>query len=362
MTYNYIVVGSGLTGATIARKLKDIGESVLVIEKRNHLGGNVHDQLHFSSIRYDTYGPHYFRTSDLEIWNFVNRFSKFYNFEACIKSYVDNEYVNWPLGYTYIKKVIGENWEPYFRGKPNNFEESALSLMPYEIYNKFIKNYNKKQWGIDPKLLSSELIKRFDVRLDDDPRLMPNHKFQGIPKDGYSSMMTNMLKDIPVLLNFDFLSNREKIKPNKMLIYTGPIDSFFNYKFGKLEYRGQKRYHEFIPDIDFLLPSCQVNNPSIEYGDHIRTIEWKHIMPKEKSENIKGTLITKEVSFSPINSDDFEYPFPDKINKDLYNKYKHLASNQEKLLICGRLGEYKYYDMDQAIGRAFMLFNKIIND
>lgn len=358
ITIDYLIAGSGLTGATIARLLHDRGEKVLVLERRNHVGGNVYDHLHESGIRVHTYGPHYFRTSDEKLWQFVNRFAGFYDYVASLKSLVDGQFENWPIAASYIRKHIGEKWTPSFKGTPSNFEEAALALMPEQIYHKFIKGYNIKQWGVDPKTLSASLVKRFDVREDDDPRLMPHHKYQGIPKEGYAKFTANLLEGIPVELNCDYLKRKDEFGYNKMLIYTGPIDEYFGYEFGKLKYRGQQRVHEWIPGSDWHQPCGQVNNPGLENGPHIRTLEWKHMMEASTVSNINGTLITKEITYTPDNPEDYEYPFPDAANAALFKKYKEKAETISDLLICGRLGEYKYYDMDQAIARAFMLVEK----
>ncbi len=360
MTTDYLIVGSGLTGATLARLLHDRGDKVLVLERRNHPGGNVYDHLHESGIRVHTYGPHYFRTSDEKLWDYVNRFATFYPYVASLKSWVDGEYENWPIAASYIRKHIGENWEPSFRGTPANFEEAALSLMPEQIYEKFVKGYNIKQWGVDPKELSAQLVKRFDVREDDDPRLMPHHKYQGIPREGYAQFMKNMLAGIPLQLATDYLKEKEKFSYNKMLIFTGPIDEFFGFELGKLKYRGQQRVEEWIPNQEWHQPCGQVNNPSLNNGPHIRTLEWKHMMEGESIKGMEGTLITKEITYTPDNPEDYEYPFPDNANAEFYKKYKAKADSIPGLLICGRLGEYRYYDMDQAIARAFMLFEKKI--
>lgn len=359
-TTDYLIIGSGLTGATIARLLHERGEKVLVLDRRTHVGGNVHDHLHESGIRVHTYGPHYFRTSDERIWSFVNRFAQFYDYVASLKSWVDGRYENWPIAASYIRKHIGENWTPSFKGTPANFEEAALSLMPELIYEKFIKGYNIKQWGVDPKELSATLVKRFDVREDDDPRLMPNHTYQGIPKDGYAVFMEKMLEGIPLQLQCDYLQRRNEFTASKMVIYTGPIDEYFNYEFGKLKYRGQQRVHEWIDNQEWHQPCGQVNNPDLNQGPHIRTLEWKHMMQPATSSKINGTLITKEITYTPASPEDYEYPFPDQGNAELFKKYKAKAESIPGLLVCGRLGEYKYYDMDQAIGRAFMLFEKKI--
>jgi UDP-galactopyranose mutase len=359
MKVDYLIVGSGLTGATIARILTDAGRKVLIVERRSHLGGNVHDHCHPSGIRIHTYGPHYFRTSSDTIWKFVNRFASFYNYEAILKSYVDGLYENWPIAGSYIRRIIGENWQPEFKGKPNNFEEASLAIMPHLVYEKFVKEYTEKQWGVPAHRLSSCLAKRFDVHEDDDPRLKMN-KYQGIPYDGYTDFMSNLLKGIPIIINFDYLYNRDLIEVEKMLVFTGSIDEFFNYDMGCLTYRGQRREHIYISNVDYAFPAGQINNPSTVNGDHIRTIEWKHMMPKEYADSIQGTVLTKEFPFSPTNQDNYEYPFPDESNYHLYLQYKKRTEQISKLLVCGRLGEYKYHDMDQAIARGMVLVKQII--
>ncbi|MCL5030025.1 MAG: NAD(P)-binding protein [Bacteroidetes bacterium] len=356
---DYLIVGSGLTGGTIARMLQDSGREVLVLERRNHIGGNVHDHFHPSGIRVHTYGPHYFRTNSDRLWEFVNRFSSFYKYEASLKSFVDGNFENWPIAGSYIKKEIGENWKPSFEGNPENFEEASLKIMPELIYKKFVKGYTEKQWGIKASELSADLAKRFDVMEDDEPRLM-RHKYQGIPANGYAEFTKNLIDGIPVILNFDFLQNQEMFDVRKKLIFTGPIDEYYNFELGKLEYRGQKRIHSYFEDKDFYQPCGQVNYPSPEQGNFIRILEWKHILPTEYSKRIKGTVITKEIPFSPQNPNDYEYPFPSSRNQTLFKKYVQRAQADDKLIICGRLGEYKYYDMDQAIARAISIANKII--
>lgn len=358
---DYLIIGSGLTGGTIARLLHDRGYKVLVIERRSHLGGNIFDYTHESGIRIHKYGPHYFRTSSEEIWKFVNRFASFYKYIASVKSLVDGQYENWPIAASYIRAHIGDQWEPSFKGNPGNFEEAALAIMPAQVYEKFVRGYSYKQWGVDLRNISCELIKRFDVRLDDDERLMPRHKYQGLPEGGYSNFIKELFAGIPVLLNTDYNKHREQFPFNKMLIYTGAIDEYFNFDIGKLKYRSQERKHIYLPKTNYHQPYVQINNPSLNNGAHIRTIEWKYLMKDDELTNTRGTVITKETTKTPNNSNDYEYPFPNSENIALYKKYRERSDQISKLLICGRLGEYKYYDMDQAIGRAFLLLrNRIL--
>lgn len=361
MKVDYLIVGSGLTGATISRLLADAGREVLVVDRRSHWGGNVHDHAHESGIRIHTYGPHYFRTSSERIWEYVTRFAEFHPFEAVVQSLVDGRYENWPIAASYIRDHVGEGWRPEFQGTPSNFEEAALSLMPRTIYEKFVKEYNEKQWGIPAHALAAELCKRFDVRADDDPRLTPRASHQGLPKQGYVELMRRMLENIPLHLDYDYLQRKGEIAARKRLIFTGPIDEFFGFALGRLVYRGQRREHRYLPDMDLAQPVGQVNNPLHRGGPHIRTLEWKHLMPDEAKPHLRGTVLTTETPFTPESANEYEYPLPDACNARLYVDYRRRADATEGLLVCGRLGEYRYYDMDQAIGRAMTLAGKLID-
>jgi UDP-galactopyranose mutase len=356
---HYLIVGTGLTGAVIARTLADVGRSVLVIDRRAHSGGNVYDHIHPSGIRVHTYGPHYFRTNDDHLWAFVNRFASFYKYEATVKSWVDGQYENWPILASYVRRVAGIDWKPEFNGQPENFEEALLALIPRAVYEKFVKGYNEKQWGVPPRTLSVNLARRFELREDEDPRLM-RHKHQGIPEAGYSEFMRRMLDGIPVRLNCDYLTERDTFKSAKFVVFTGPIDEYFGCDLGPLKYRGQRRKHEYFDEVDFAQPCGQVNNPSMAAGPHVRTLEWKHMMPPAAVERIRGTLLTREVTVTPTDPNDYEYPFPDEQNARLYKAYRERANRIPSLLVCGRLGEYRYYDMDQAIGRALILADRLM--
>jgi UDP-galactopyranose mutase len=359
LSSDYVIVGSGLTGATIARLLNDAGREVIVLDRRHHVGGNVHDHAHPCGIRIHTYGPHYFRTNSDQLWEFVNRFATFYPYEASLKSLVDGQYENWPIAASYIHRAIGTKWEPGFTGVPHTFEEASLAMMPRLIFEKFVKNYSEKQWGVPARKLSAGLAKRFDVRLDDEPRLM-RHKHQGLPVDGYAGLMTSMLKGIPVLINCDFLRIRQDVTARLGLIFTGPIDEFFDFELGRLHYRGQNREHRYLTEIGFAQPCGQVNNPDPANGPHIRTLEWKHMMPPDHAARIRGTVLTNEITVSPTDPDRYEYPFPNDANAQLYQRYRARAEAVTNLLVCGRLGEYRYYDMDQAIARAMLLVKRYL--
>ncbi len=361
MRVDYLVVGSGLTGAVIARTLADAGREVLVVDRRSHMGGNVHDHAHCSGIRIHTYGPHYFRTSCDRIWEWASRFGSFFRYEAALLSAADGDLVPWPLGESYVRKKVGDSWSPEFSGSPSNFEEAALSMMPRVIYDKFVREYNEKQWGVSCKTLDPKLCSRFDVRPDDDPRLKPHAKHQGIPVDGYAEWTRRMLDGIPVVLNYDYLKRRDEIHASKCLVFTGPIDEFFGFDLGRLQYRGQRRDHRYDPDANYIQRRGQVNNPTHAGGPHIRTLEWKHMMQPDVANRIRGSVVTTEIPFSPTNPSEYEYPFPDDTNAALYERYRKRADDCRDLLIAGRLGEYRYYDMDQAIGRAMTLAEKLLS-
>jgi UDP-galactopyranose mutase len=358
---DYVVVGSGITGATIARQLTDAGRDVLVVERRSHAGGNVHDFRHESGIRIHTYGPHYFRTNSDQIWKFANRFADFHPYRPIVYSWADNRHVVWPLNKSYLAAAAGPEWKPERSETPSNFEEASLTMMPRIIYEKFIRGYTTKQWGVDPKSLAKDLAKRFDVR-EDNEQYFSLHKHQGIPLNGYASFMNKMLDGIPQIFDFDYLKDRESIQHRKKLIFTGPIDEFFDFNLGRLLYRAQRRMHEYLPDITEFQPAGQVNNPDMDSGPHIRTLEWRHMMPESELHSITGTVITREYPFTPEDPSEYEYPFPDRVNGELYEKYRLASSSLDDTLICGRLGEYRYLDMDQALGRALMLSRQLLSE
>jgi UDP-galactopyranose mutase len=351
---DYLIVGSGLTGAVIARSLADAGRGVVVVDRRSHIGGNVHDHAHCSGIRIHTYGPHYFRTSCDRIWEWATRFGEFFTYEAAVLSDVEGSLVPWPLSADYISSLVGESWIPEFVGTPANLEQAALSLMPRRVYELFVREYNEKQWGVPCVELSADLCRRFDVRPAGacDQRLTPMAKHQGIPVNGYAEWTRRMFDGIPVILNYDFVLRRDEIKPRKHLVFTGPIDEFFGYEYGRLGYRGQRRHHVYHPHANYVQRRGQINNPTHAGGPHIRTLEWKHMMQPDVANRITGSVVTTETPFSPTVPSEYEYPFPDAGNAATYAAYRRRADAYPETTITGRLGEYKYLDMDQAIARA----------
>ena len=355
MKVDYVVVGSGLTGATIARLLADNGRDVIVLERRPHLGGNVHSFNHESGIPIHTYGPHCFRTGNESTWKFVQRFAEFYKYEHRVVSLVDGKFEQWPPREKDVQLL------PAFTGTPTNFEQACLAKMPKVVYEKFVKGYTEKQWGVPANTLLPSLASRFDIREDDDPRLS-TLPYQGLPLCGWATFMENMLDGIPAVLNFDYLEAPDVIRPRRKLIFTGPIDEFFDYRLGKLKYRGQKRERKKVCFEGSFIPWCpQINNPD-HRNTYIRVIEWKQMMPIKYYSKIVGGVVTTEIPYTPTDPDAYEYPFPDAENAALYAKYRKEANELENILICGRLGEYAYLDMDQAIERSTVLAQQLLQE
>lgn len=348
MPLDFLIVGSGLTGATIARLITDAGKTVRVIEQRDHLGGNVHDQL-IHGVRVHTYGPHYFRTNNQWIWDFVNRFATWWRYEPCLQSEVDGQLYPWPPTEAVIDAFGG--WGDLYQGEVRTFEDACLAMMPKQVYEAFVHGYTRKQWGRDPVELAPALAGRFEVRTTD-LRLKP-HRHQGIPTDGYTAFMHRLLDGIPVELNTPWDGDHQGVH----VVYTGPLDAWFNHDQGHLEYRGQHRTHQWHPTGP-LQPCGQVNNPG--HGQHIRTIEWGHMDPKGWDPN-QGTVLTMETPYTPTHPDGYEYPVPTNVNAELAIAYKRRARALHNVTICGRLGDYRYYDMDQAIGRAHRTAQRLLS-
>jgi UDP-galactopyranose mutase len=352
-----LVVGSGLTGATIARLARETGHSVTVVERRSAVGGNVRDERHSSGIVVHSFGPHFFRTSSERIWRFVTGITPFRPFAAEIMTVIDGAFEHWPVTREYLDRALGAGWTPPFSGEPKNFEEACLAMMPRLVYEKFVRGYTEKQWGVPASMLDAALAGRFEVRMTGDRRLKTS-AYQGLPAIGYSAFMAALLGDAEVLLGVDYLKHRSELAGRRLTVFTGPIDEFFGFDLGRLHYRGQRREHIWLERIGCRHATVATNFPDPAAGAFIREIEWKHMMPADEARTIRGSLITREVPTSPADPDGFEYPFPNAENRALYERYAERARALPDLLICGRLGEYRYYDMDQAIGRAMALFER----
>ena len=357
MNYDYLIVGAGLYGAIFARELTDAGKKVLVIDKRDHVAGNIYTES-VEGINVHKYGAHIFHTNDKRAWEYVTRFADFNRYTNSPVANYKGELYSLPFNmYTFNKMwgvvtpdeaaaKIEEQRKAAGITEPKNLEEQAISLVGTDIYEKLIKGYTQKQWGRPCTELPSFIIKRLPVRLTFDNNYF-NALYQGIPMGGYTKMIENMLEGIEVKLGVDFLENREELsKIAAKIVYTGPIDAYFDYKLGTLEYRSVRFETELLD-----MPNFQ-GNAVVNYTDaetpYTRIIEHKFFEfgTQEK------TVISREYSSEWKRGDEPYYPVNDDKNGALYQEYKKLADNEGNVIFGGRLGEYKYYDMDAVVIRA----------
>lgn len=361
--YNYLIVGAGLYGATVARELTDAGNSVLVIDKRSHIAGNVYTEK-TEGINVHIYGAHIFHTNNKQVWDYVNRFSVFNRFTNSPVANYHGELYSLPFNmYTFNKMwgvvtpeeafaKIEEQRKEAGITEPKNLEEQAISLVGTDIYEKLIKGYTQKQWGRPCTELPAFIIKRLPVRLTFDNNYF-NALYQGIPVGGYTKMVENMLKGIAVQLNVDYLADKAKWDGMaEKVIYTGPIDAYFEYRLGNLEYRSVRFETEVLDKPNFQ------GNAAVNYTDAetpwTRIIEhkWFEFGKDENGNDLPKTVISREYSSEWKLGDEPYYPVNDEKNGNLYQEYKKLADKEKNVVFGGRLGEYKYYDMDQVIAAA----------
>jgi UDP-galactopyranose mutase len=357
--YDYVIVGAGLFGSTFAFEMKKMGKNCLVIDKRDHIGGNIYCE-NVEGINTHKYGAHIFHTDDEKIWNYVNQFVKFNNYVNSPLAIYGDELYNLPFNMNTFskmwniktpqeaKKIINEQRKSIV-DDPKNLEEQAISLVGYDVYNKLIKGYTEKQWGRKCTELPPFIIKRLPVRYTYNNNYF-NHKYQGIPIGGYNIIIEKMLEGIDIKLGVDFFSNKKKYKMlGDKVLYTGMIDEYFEYKYGRLKYRSLEFENQIINTSNF--QGNSVVNYTKSDVPYTRIIEHKHFEfgTQEK------TVITKEYSREWKPGDIPYYPINDKINNDIYNKYKFLAEKEEHTIFGGRLAEYKYYDMNVIIEKALEL-------
>ena len=362
--YNYLVVGSGLSGSVFAHEAKERGKSVLVIERRNHTGGNIYCEEK-EGINIHKYGSHIFHTDYKDVWEYVNRFVEFNNFINAPVAYYKGELYNLPFNMNTFSKMWGiitpaeaaakiAEQRMAIAGEPENLEEQAISLVGKDIYEKLVKGYTEKQWGRDCKELPPSIIKRLPVRFEYNDNYF-DAKYQGIPIGGYTGMIEKMLSGSDVMLNTDYLSDRDNLdKLADKVIYTGSIDAFFDYSEGHLEYRTVRFENEVLNQKDYQ------GNAVINYTDrqtpYTRITEHKHF----EFGNQEKTVISKEFSMNYTEGCEPYYPINDNKNTECYQKYKSLSEKQNRVIFGGRLGEYKYYNMDDVIESALnMLETKI---
>ena len=368
MNYNYLIVGSGLYGATIAQQAKKAGKSVLVIDKRPNVGGNIYTEK-VEGINVHKYGAHIFHTNNKEVWDYVTSFVDFNRFTNSPVANYKGELYSMPFNMYTFNKMWGvvtpeeaaakiEEQKKEITGEPKNLEEQAISLVGRDIYEKLVKGYTEKQWGRDCKDLPAFIIKRLPVRLTFDNNYF-NALYQGIPIGGYTKLIEKMLEGIEVRLNVDYLENKEELdKLAEKVIYTGPIDAYFDYKLGTLEYRSVRFENEILDKPNFQ------GNAAVNYTDRetpwTRIIEhkWFEFGKDENGNDLPKTVISREYSSEWKLGDEPYYTVNDAKNSTLYEQYKALAEAEDNVIFGGRLGEYKYYDMDKTIEVALAAAKK----
>lgn len=363
MMYDYLVVGSGLYGAIFAHEAKRMGKSVIVVEKRSNIAGNIYTKK-MDGIHVHKYGAHIFHTNDKKVWDYITQFAEFNRFTNSPVANYKGELYSLPFNmYTFNKMwgvitpedaaaKIEEQRKEAGITEPRNLEEQAISLVGRDIYEKLIKGYTEKQWGRECKDLPSFIIKRLPVRLTFDNNYF-NALYQGIPVGGYTRMVANLLEGIEVRLNTDYLENKKELDAlAEKVIYTGPIDAYFDYKLGTLEYRSVRFETETLNKSNFQ------GNAAVNYTDRetpwTRIIEhkWFEFGKDENGNELPKTVISREYSSEWKPGDEPYYPVNDDKNGKLYVEYKKLADKESRVIFGGRLGEYKYYDMDQVIAAA----------
>lgn len=363
--YDFLIVGCGLYGATFANLAKRAGKRCLIIEKQGHIAGNCYTEL-IENIHVHKYGAHIFHTSNKLVWDYVNSFARFNGYINSPLANYQGEIYNLPFNMNTFqqmwgvstaeeaKEIIELQRREHYTENPQNLEEQAINLVGTDIYEKLIRGYTEKQWGRKCRDLPSFIIKRIPVRFSYDNNYF-NDTFQGIPEDGYTSFIEAMIDGVDVHLNTDFLEDKQKwIALADKVIYTGPIDAYFDYCYEPLQYRSLRFEIEILDAPDYQ------GNAVVNYTDvqtpFTRVIEHKHFV----FGNQPKTVISREYSENWMPGVPPYYPINDDINNILYERYQKLAQNVGNVFFCGRLGEYKYYDMDKVVERAFALANAIL--
>lgn len=364
MIYDYLIVGAGLFGAVFAHEMKKIGKKCLIIEKRDHIGGNVYTENQ-ENINVHKYGAHIFHTNNKEIWEYINQFADFNRYTNSPIANYNGELYNLPFNMNTFYQMWGVKTPDEAKAKiekqkseakidnPQNLEEQAISLVGKDIYEKLVKGYTEKQWGRKCEELPAFIIKRLPVRFTFDNNYF-NDLYQGIPIGGYTKIIEKMLEGVEVKLNTDFFDDKDKwLNCADKIIFTGMIDQYFDYCYGELEYRGLNFEFETM-NVENYQGNAVINYTDAE-TPYTRIIEHKHF---ENSDSSK-TIITKEYPKNWQKGEEAYYPLNDDKNSELFNKYQELASKEDKVLFGGRLGMYKYFDMWQVIEESLKLVHTL---
>ena len=358
MKYDYLIVGSGLFGSIFAYEANKKGKKCLVIEKRSHIGGNIYTE-NVEGIQVHKYGAHIFHTSNKEVWKYINQFAEFNRYTNSPVARYKDELYNMPFNMNTFhalwgvitpeeaKQKIEEEKKEAGITEPKNLEEQAISLVGKTIYEKLVKGYTEKQWGKKATELPSFIIKRLPVRFTYDNNYF-NDRYQGIPIGGYTQIIEKMLDGIEVRLDYDYFEHKDELKNIAgKIIFTGPIDKFYDYQFGELEYRSLRFETEMLNTGNYQ-GNAVVNYTEYEVP-YTRIIEHKHF---DNTEDIDKTIITREYPAKWDKDKEPYYTINDEKNTSLYNKYKELSEKDDKVIFGGRLGQYKYFDMDKVIKEA----------
>jgi UDP-galactopyranose mutase len=364
MKYDYLIVGAGFSGCVLAERLANVlNKKVLIVEKRNHIGGNAYDENDEHGILVHRYGPHIFHTNSKNVLDYLSQFTEWRNYEHEVAAYLNGELYPIPINMITINKLYNKNFRNeeetkqfYNSVRENrnpilNSEDIIVNQVGYDLFEKFFKYYTKKQWNHEPKELSPSVCGRIPVRTNKDNRYFSD-KFQCMPRDGYTTMFKRMLanRNIEILLNTDYKLIEASTKYDKM-IYTGPIDYFFDYKYGRLPYRSIQFSYEYI-NHEFVQKVAVINYVD-ESTPNLRSAEYKHITAQIS----KGSTISYEKFID--NGEPF-YIIPTEESVELFNKYWIETGKEKDVVFCGRLAEYKYLNMDTAIENALNIFNKVI--
>ncbi len=360
--YDYLIVGAGLYGAVFAHEMKARGKKVLVIDRRAHIAGNVYTE-NIEGIHVHQYGAHIFHTNNKKVWNYITQFAEFNRFTNSPVANYKGRLYSLPFNMYTFNQMWGvvtpeeasaeiERQRREITGEPKNLEEQAISLVGRDIYEKLIKGYTEKQWGRDCRELPAFIIRRLPVRLTFDNNYF-NALYQGIPVGGYTKMVANLLEGIEVRLNTDYLEHKDELDAlAQKVVYTGAIDAYFGYQLGHLEYRSVRFETELLDQPNFQ------GNAAVNYTDRktpwTRIIEhkWFEFGRDDEGRELPKTIISREYSSEWKPGDEPYYPVNDEKNGELYARYKERAQGEKKVIFGGRLGEYKYYDMDAVIGAA----------